>query len=96
MSSVPRSAISIENGEITFVAELVAEKLGVSTASFKAGIPKGIVSTFAETGIDEDVGRTRLTFRYRSRTWTVVVDRDGSFSESMAPAPPASPTETDA
>jgi len=95
MSSVPESAISIEDGEITIDAELVASKLGVSTASFKAGMTKGIASTFAETGMDEDVGRTRLTFRYRWRTWTIVVDPDGSFSESMAPAPTASPTNTD-
>ena len=94
MSSVPKSAISIEGGEITIDAELLAFKLGVSAASLQAGMPKGIVSTVAETGIDEDAGRTRLTFRYRSRTWTVVVDTDGSLVESVAPAPKALPAKT--
>ena len=30
----------------------------------------------------EDAGRLRLTFRYRARTWTMVVHRDGSLSEA--------------
>jgi len=94
MSSVPGSAISIEDGEITIDAELVASRLGVSIELLKAGMPKGIVSSVAETGIDEDVGRTRLTFRYRSRTWSVVVDTDGSLVESIAPTPEALPTDT--
>ncbi|WP_372707701.1 DUF6522 family protein [Brevundimonas sp.] len=94
MSSVPKSAISIEGGEIIIDAELLAFKLGVSAASLQAGMPKGIVSTVAETGIDEDAGRTRLTFRYRSRTWTVVVDTDGSLVESIAPAPKPLPAKT--
>jgi len=94
MSSVPGSAISIEDGEITIDAELLANKLGVSTALLQAGMPKGIVYSLAETGIDEDVGRTRLTFRYRSRTWTVVVDPDGSLVESVAPNPKALSTHT--
>ena len=89
MSSVPGSAISIANGEITIYAELLASKLGLSAASLKAEMRKGIVSSVAETGHNEDVGRTRLTFRYRSRAWTVVVDPDGSLVESIAPAPKA-------
>ena len=30
----------------------------------------------------EDVGRLRLTFRYRARAWTVVVQPDGTLSEA--------------
>lgn len=46
---------------------------------------KGLVSSVAENGVDEDEGRTRLTFRYRSRTWVVVVEPDGSLVENAAP-----------
>ena len=95
MSSVPGSAISIADGEITIDAELVASKLGLSAASLKAEMRKGIVFSVAETGINEDVGRTRLTFRYRSRAWTVVVEPDGALVESIAPAAKAPPTNTD-
>jgi len=84
MSSVPGSAITIADGEITIDAALLAFKLGLSAASLKAQMRKGIVSSVVEMGLNEDVGRTRLTFRYRSRAWTVVVDPDGSLAESIA------------
>ena len=94
MSSVPASAITIADGEITIDAELLASRLGLSAASLKAEMRKGIVFSVAETGINEDIGRTRLTFRYRSRAWAVVVDPDGNLVESIAPAPKALPANT--
>jgi len=94
MSSFPGSAISIADGEITIDAELLAPKLGLSAEALKAGMRAGMVSSVAETGINEDVGRTRLTFRYRSRAWTVVVDPDGNLVESIAPAPKTLPANT--
>jgi hypothetical protein len=95
MSPVPASAITIADGEITIDAELLAPKLGLSAEALNAEMRKGIVSSAAETGINEDVGRTRLTFRYRSRAWTVVVDPDGNLVESIAPAAKALPANTD-
>ena len=94
MSSVPGSAISIADGEITIDAELLASKLGLSAALLMAEMRKGIVSGVAETGINEDAGRTRLTFRFHARAWTVVVDPDGNLVESIAPAPKALPANT--
>ena len=94
MSSVPGSPISIADGEITIDARLLASRLGLSAALLKAEMRKGIVSSVAETGLNEDVGRTRLTFIYRSRAWTVVVDPDGNLVESIAPAPKALPANT--
>ena len=95
MSPVPGSAIAIADGEIAIDAELLAPRLGLSVDALKAEMRKGIVYSVAETGIDEDVGRTRLTFRYRARAWTVVVDPDGNLVESIAPAPKALPANTD-
>lgn len=94
MSSVPASAITIADGTITIDAGLLAPKLGVSAEALKAGMREGIVSSVAETGINEDVGRTRLTFRYRTRVWTVVVESDGTVVENSADVV-ASPTHTD-
>ena len=45
----------------------------------------GLVTSVAETGIDEDEGRTRLTFRYRARVWRVVIAGDGTLIEDPAP-----------
>ena len=95
MSPVPASAITIADGEITIDAELLAPKLGLSAEALKAEMRKGIVSSVAETGINEDAGRTRVTFRYRTRAWTVVVDPDGTWIGCIAPAAKALPTNSD-
>ena len=95
MTTVLGSFISIADGDITIDAELVASKLGLSASSLMTEMRKGIVYSVTETGIDEDVGRTRLTFRYRSRAWTVVVNPDGNAVESIAPVAKASRANTD-
>lgn len=103
MSSHPAKAITIVDGEITVDAERLAPKLGLSVEALKAEMRKGIVSSVAETGLNEDAGRTRVTFRYRTRTWTVVVDPDGTLHErlsfslvdSSAPAAKTPPANAD-
>jgi hypothetical protein len=47
---------------------------------------RGIVYGVVETGVAEDEGRTRLTFRYRARAWRVVVEPDGTLVEASDPA----------
>ena len=102
MSPVPASAITIADGEITVDAELLAPKLGLSAEALKAEMRKGNVSSVAETGIDEDAGRTRVIFKYRTRVWTGVVNPDGTLVdrlsfmlvESLAPAAKAPPANT--
>ena len=99
MSSHPTAAITIVNGVITVDAELLAPKLGLSAEALKTKMRKGIVSSVAETGLNEDAGCTRVTFRYRTRAWAVVVDPDGTWHDrlsfmlvdSIAPAAKASP-----
>ncbi len=78
MSRSPSSAVTIDKGEIAIDAELLAPKLGLSTETLKAEMRRGYVYSLAEMGIDEDEGRTRLTFRYRARSWTVVVEPNGT------------------
>lgn len=85
MSSHPTAAITIADGEITIDAELLALKLGLSAAALKTEMRKGGVDNVAETGINEDAGRTRLTFRYRTRAWTVVIEPDGTVNEKIPP-----------
>jgi hypothetical protein len=76
------SWICLGNGEITIDSELLAPKLGLSVDTLRAEMRKGLVVSTAETGIDDDEGRTRLTFRYRARTWRVVVESDGTFADA--------------
>lgn len=80
------SSISVRGGDIKIDSELLAPKLGLSVDALQAEMRKGLVVSTVETGIDEDEGRMRLTFRYRAQTWRVVVDSDGTCTD----APPSS------
>jgi hypothetical protein len=50
----------------------------------RAEMRRGIVYGVVERGVGEDAGRLRLTFRYRARSWTVVVEADGTLNEAPA------------
>ena len=86
--------IRFDNGEITIEAEILAPKLGLTVAALKENMAKGLVMSVAETGENEDAGRTRLTFRYRARVWRVVIGPDGRLFEDPLPAPQAKPAKT--
>ncbi len=78
MSALPSSAaVTIRDGEIT-IADLLALKLGLSVKMLKSEMRHGCVYSVTEQGIDKDAGCTRLTFRYRTRSWTVMVEPDGA------------------
>lgn len=47
---------------------------------------RGIVYSLVERGVGNDAGRLRLTFRYRARSWTVVVQQKGILDDIAAPA----------
>jgi Family of unknown function (DUF6522) len=84
MSAGSWSAVTIEDGEITIAAYLLAQKLGLSVEGLKAETRRGYVYSLAEQRVAEGAGRTRLTFRYRTRSWTVVVEPDGTLVETPA------------
>ena len=95
MSALSSSAVTIEDGEITIAADLLAQKLGLSSEGLKAEMRRGYVYSLGEQGIAEDAGCTRLTFRYRSRSWTVVVEPDGTLVETSAASNKAAPATRD-
>ena len=37
---------------------------------------RGIVYGVVERGEGEDAGRTRLTFRYRARSWSIILEEE--------------------
>ena len=86
MSRLPSTAVSLAKGHITIDAELLAPKLGLSVTALRANMAKGLVTSLAESGIDDDAGRTRLTFRYRSRVWRLVREADGTLREDPVPS----------
>ena len=75
-------AIEIHGDDVTIDAGYLAARLGLSVARLQAEMRRGIVYSVVERGLGEDAGRLRLTFRYRARTWTTVVQRDATVGEA--------------
>jgi len=78
------AVIEVEGEEATVEAGHLAAKLGLSVDRLRAEMRRGIVYGMVERGVGEDAGRPRLTFRYRARSWTVVVEADGTLNEAPA------------
>ncbi len=74
--------IEIHGDDVTVEAGYLAARLGLSVARLRTEMRGGIIYSVVERGVGEDAGRLRLTFRYRARTWTMVVQRDGTLSEA--------------
>ena len=86
MKTVPSGGITINDEGIAIDANLLASHLGLSEQKLKAEMRSGLVYGVAEKGVGEDEGRTRLTFRYRARSWTIVIESDGSVVEPSCTA----------
>ena len=80
MNSAP-PIIEIHGDDVTVEASYLAARLGLPVDQLRTEMRRGIIYSVVERGTGEDAGRLRLTFRYRSRAWTVVVQRDGTLSE---------------
>jgi Family of unknown function (DUF6522) len=76
------AVIEVEGEEATVEAGHLAAKLGLSVDRLRAEMRRGIVYGVVERGVGGDAGRLRLTFRYRARSWTVVVEADGTLNEA--------------
>ena len=74
--------IEIHNDDVTVEASYLAGRLGLSVDRLRAEMRRGIIYSVVERGMGEDAGCLRLTFRYRARAWTVVVQPDGTLSEA--------------
>ena len=85
MTQLPPTTVSAGDGQFTVDAETLAPKLGLTVEALKEAMAGGLVTSVAEVGVDEDAGRTRLTFRYRARIWRVVVEADGTLLEDPVP-----------
>jgi hypothetical protein len=74
--------IEIHGDDVTVEASYLAARLGLSVDRLRAEMRRGIIYSAVERGMGEDAGRLRLTFCYRARAWTVVVQRDGTLSDA--------------
>ena len=82
--------LEIHGDDVTVEATYLAARLGLPVDKLLAEMQRGIVYSRVERGIGEDAGQLRLTFRYRARAWTVIVQRDGTLSEALTASNSAS------
>ncbi len=78
MTALPEGLLSISDGAIVLSAELVAPRLGLTPDALQAELRRGQITCLVEAGVDEDRGRTRVTVRHHTRSWTVVIEADGT------------------
>lgn len=78
--------ITRSGGDFVVDAELVAGSLGLTAEQFLRESRHGIVYSVVERGEGEDSGRTRLTLRYRARSWSVTLE-EGSHDRSERDRP---------
>jgi uncharacterized protein DUF6522 len=75
--------VEIHGDDVTVEATYLATRLGLSVDRLRTEMRRGIVYGVVERGIGEDAGRLRLTFRYRTRAWTAVIQCDGTLIETL-------------
>lgn len=69
--------IEIDNESFTVDAGVIAEKLGIEPEKVLDGIRNGSITSLCERGVDDDVGRFRLTFSRGNRRLRLIVDTRG-------------------
>ena len=74
MDQRPTDLISQSKDGFVVAAELVAEQFGLSPDAFWREMKRGIVYGVVERGEGDDAGRTRLSFHYRDRSWSVTLE----------------------
>lgn len=66
-----------DTGGLAFDAAVVGRLFGLPPDAFMEEVRKGFVYQTHERGTDEDSGKTRVTFRYRSRQSVLTLDEVG-------------------
>jgi Family of unknown function (DUF6522) len=70
--------VQFQNETIGIDASIVGEGLGLDASSVLSLMHKGEITSLCEQGVDEDAGRCRLTFFYKSRRFRIIVDETGN------------------
>ena len=72
------TASASDSSEIVIDAATVAPRLGLTPERFMEELRRGLVFQVTEMGVGEDAGRIRLTFRYRAREFSMILDANGA------------------
>ena len=83
MSILPSTTIDVLGNQITVDADAIAEGLGLTVEVLQKEMAEGRVLAVTETGIADDDGRLRVTFRYGTRIWRIVRFADGTLVDEQ-------------
>ena len=65
-------------------AALLADAFGLQPADVQPLMRSGEITSRSETGMDEDAGRSRLTFHYGDQAVRFVVDQSGAILKRVS------------
>ncbi len=71
------------DGTYVVSAETLAARFGLTIDGVRAAMRTGHLVSVSESGVGEDAGRVRLTFRYGLSIWRVLIEPDGGVSEDF-------------
>lgn len=70
-------AAEIGDGAIQVDATVVGQGLGLEPLEVQSLMREGAITSFCERGIEDDAGRYRLIFFYKSRRLRLIIDEAG-------------------
>jgi hypothetical protein len=73
------STVTCEGSDFSVDAAIVAEGLGIEPATVLDAMRQGRITSLCERGVDEDAGRSRLTFFHGDRRLRLVIDEGGTI-----------------
>ena len=71
--------IVFQEGAIEVDARLIAQGLGLDVAALQELMLERKITSLCERGVDDDLGRRRLTFFYRNRRFRLVIGQAGNI-----------------
>ena len=94
MANPSQSRVDFDGETFSVDAALIADSLGIEPAIVQPLMREGRITSRCERGIDEDVGRYRLTFFHGRLRAHLVVDADGTLISRSIQANPSSRSRT--
>jgi hypothetical protein len=73
--------VTLDGGEFGVDASIIAEGLGLDPSQVLTAMRELRLTGMCERGIDEDLGRSQLTFFYGRRRLRLVIDEAGTILE---------------
>jgi hypothetical protein len=87
VKTLPLNSIQSRESGIIVDSDLLASFFDISVTSLRDAMHAGNLSTLVEIGEGEDSGRTRLTFRYSGKQFSLMREKDDQLYQTAPPSP---------